>query len=733
MNARVWLAILIAGLCSFVGPVSAQDAPVFEKVIGAVADCGQLNMPMGVAVSPKEPHHIYVVDAENARIQVFDKQGTPSLGCWGSRGEGEGQFWRPRGIAISPDAEFLYIVDNGRAFVLQYRLADICLESLEPSCRNMPVHFWGGPGNGDGLFLSPQGIAVGARGHVYVVDQDRNDVQVFDKSGAFLRRIGGSTSSDRTSLLRPTDVAVAADGSVWVADQVNNRIAIYDEKGEYKTAIKRNFFNPTGISLSPDGSYIIRDHDQSSNSPRIWRYGPNGSAQGGPVRLLGRPFESETLLQGSAILADGNAVLSNPYAGLSRLASPQQLPITLMAMKPNDPAVQPLAIRGRNPGQMARPAHLSIDDKVLAVTDKGNARVQLLASDNDYAPLAVIEAPTVALKEPNGLAIHRSGDALEDVRIFIADAEAHRVFVVNTKGKMVDSWGNGSRATGEDDFNTPLDVAVDSNGDVFIADGQNHRIVKRDLEGNVLGIFGKPHLAIPNGLTVGPDGLIYVIEEGSSRLSAFTPEGEFVYQWDAEPIDLRFPEPGELHTPVAIDADDEWIYIVDEEAGISRTQLLKPIVGQPLDTSSVLVMADSPGSGPGLVDAPNGVAAHADGRVIIADTNNNRLQLFRWKGTGLDPTAVPETPTEIPTATATPIPTDTSAPSPSQTPTDRSPDTQTPVPSTEAPSATPSPHPDEPSPTPPTDSPTESPIDPTSSAVPPLGNHLFMPILARTH
>ena len=752
-NARVWLAILFAGLCSFAGAASAQDTPAFEKVIGAIADCGQLNMPMGVAVSPKAPHHIYVVDAENARIQVFDEFGTPSLGCWGSRGEGDGQFWRPRGIAISPDAEFLYIVDNGRAFVLQYRLADLCLESQDAGCRNMPIHFWGGPGNGDGLFLSPQGIAVDARGHVYIVDQDRNDVQVFDKSGAFLRQIGG----DVGTLLRPTDVDVATDGSVWVADQVHDRIAIFDEKGEYKTA-RQGFYQPTGISLSADGSVIVRDHDKSSSRPRISRYAADGSAQGGPVELLGRPFKNETMLQGSAFLADGHAVLSNPYAGLSRVANPSRLSITLMAMKPNESAVQPLAIRGRKPGQMARPASLAIDDKIVAVTDEGNARVQLLDSENNYAPLSVIEAPMVALKEPGGLAIHRTGDALEDAKIFIADREAHSVFVVNTEGKMVDSWGNSAprSAPGEEDFNTPTDVTVDSEGYVYIADGQNHRIVKRDLEGQVQRVFGKPHLGIPNGVTVGPDGLIYVIEQGRSRLTAFTSEGEFQYQWDASPRDLRFPEPGELHTPVAIDADDEWLYIVEEAAGIARTQIVKPIVDRPLYTADVLIMADSPGSGPGLVDAPHGVAAHKDGRVIIADSNNNRLQLFRWNGTNVDPTA---TPTVAPTATETSLPTptpgatQTSTPgvtpnvSPTPSPTDQSPETPPAVPSTVSPvtpsvTSTPDSR-DEPSPTPPTeDPPSETPISPTRTAVPPensgtptalLGQHLFMPMLALNH
>ena len=52
---------------------------------------------------------VYVADSSNSRIQRFSATGT-FLGKWGSPGSGDGQFYRPEGVAVAPDGT-VYVAD----------------------------------------------------------------------------------------------------------------------------------------------------------------------------------------------------------------------------------------------------------------------------------------------------------------------------------------------------------------------------------------------------------------------------------------------------------------------------------------------------------------------------------------------------------------------------------------------------------------------------------------------
>jgi DNA-binding beta-propeller fold protein YncE len=69
---------------------------------------GQFDNPHGIAVDSRG--NVYVADAYNHRIQVFDSNGA-FLTKWGRFGEAEGELWRPRGIAIDAN-DHIYVVDT---------------------------------------------------------------------------------------------------------------------------------------------------------------------------------------------------------------------------------------------------------------------------------------------------------------------------------------------------------------------------------------------------------------------------------------------------------------------------------------------------------------------------------------------------------------------------------------------------------------------------------------------
>lgn len=94
---------------------------------------------------------------------------------------------------------------------------------------------FGSEGTGDGKFMAPMGICVsaatGAVPELFVCDSSNHRIQVFDVSGAFLRK-WGSGGSDAGQLRFPEDVKVSVSGQeVFVSDSCNNRICVSHPDG----------------------------------------------------------------------------------------------------------------------------------------------------------------------------------------------------------------------------------------------------------------------------------------------------------------------------------------------------------------------------------------------------------------------------------------------------------------------------------------------------------------------
>ena len=123
------------------------------------------------------------------------------------------------------------------------------------------------------------------------------------------------------------------------------------------------------------------------------------------------------------------------------------------------------------------------------------------------------------------------------------------------------SFGSIGSANGQ--FNNPRDIAIDSQGLVYVADCDNYRIQKFSPVGNFLAHFGcygscPGQLYYPYGITIdiAITGLVYICEYGNNRVSVFTSNGVFVSSFGREgnnidqfskPIGLSFDKKGLLH------------------------------------------------------------------------------------------------------------------------------------------------------------------------------------------
>jgi DNA-binding beta-propeller fold protein YncE len=110
---------------------------------------------------------------------------------------------------------------------------------------------FGGPGSGPGQFTAPSGIAVDARGRVWVADTGNDRVQAFTRDGALVRVLAGR-------LKAPEAVAVDAAGNVYVADTGNGRVVQYSWWGGFVREFG-GLDRPGAIALDPAGRLLVAD------------------------------------------------------------------------------------------------------------------------------------------------------------------------------------------------------------------------------------------------------------------------------------------------------------------------------------------------------------------------------------------------------------------------------------------------------------------------------------------
>ena len=691
-----------------------QEVGVLERLLGFLRVVGVpppptfINNPLGMAGSYGEDARLYVVDGGHARIQIFTPGGL-SVGAFGDRGNAPGQLWRPSDVAVSPDGRLVYVVDRGHRRIMEYRPGADCLDT--PRTRSCFIRQWGGRGRGPGLFESPTGIATDDDGNIYVVDQAFNQIQVFEPRALEHRLTFGETGTERGGLLNPTDIAIGPENEIWVADHDNHRLARFKSDGtyagEFSGSGKERLYRPAGVAIGRDGAIVVADQDLESQAPRARRFSPDKTLHWmhslGGIDVDRGP---DYALIGVAVLANGNALLAKTQG--------EQFNANIVGP---DGGLRPFALRGRERDQFDLPVSVALDDEFYVVSDLGNTRVLVMnpVSHSADTVLGGLIGSDIGFERPQGVAVWRTGPEWGDARIYIADPATHSVYVAAPDGRKLDVWGSGSPKRDRDGFDTPVDVAVGPDGDVYVVDRNNSRIVRRSQDGTVKSIIGTPgggpgQLRFPIGVAVSgsSDGesevRVYVIEGNRNRLQAFTPDGELINDWRGGlDIDTE-TEPGRLWSPVSIATDSSSVYVLENDGrNHIRIQVFQPEPGHELSKGLIATIAEDPGPAGGQLSGALAIAASDEDRVLVADTGNTRLQFFGWNDSGGEtrtpdptppptPTEGPDRPTSPATETATPTPSPTievtSTPTQTATPTEAGPTPSEPGPITPTVTAT---------------------------------------------
>ena len=159
---------------------------------------------------------------------------------------------------------------------------------------------------------------------------------------------------------------------------------------------------------------------------------------------------------------------------------------------------------------------------------------------------------------PAGLAIHPRNN-----KIYIADSNNHRIQILNQDLGFHGTFGG--RGTERGKFHLPWDVAFDSKGLVYVAEG-NCRIQKFTPDGSFVAAFGKKgcglgEISRPASITIDNHDIIHITDLYNNRISMYTTSGEFLGSHGNQ---SKESGTGDFNGPCGITATDDGIlYVTD--------------------------------------------------------------------------------------------------------------------------------------------------------------------------
>jgi len=225
------------------------------------------------------------------------------------------------------------------------------------------------------------------------------------------------------------------------------------------------------------------------------------------------------------------------------------------------------------------------------------------------------EKPLFALWTPYGMAVDSKGN------LYVADGKVGAIFIFNTETKDVSMIKNGVQAR----FGDIIGLAIDDADRLFVSDTKLHRILVFNKEHKVEGQIGQG-LIDPGGMAIDNENrFLYVADSALDQVLVFDADKlTFIRKMGTSGKQHSLTEAGQFAMPtnVAVDADNN-LYVTDTYN--SRVEVF--------DADGNFIRAwGKAGDQPGKLFRPKGIAIDADGHVWIADTQQDRVQCFTQDG-----------------------------------------------------------------------------------------------------
>lgn len=258
---------------------------------------------------------------------------------------------------------------------------------------------------------------------------------------------------------------------------------------------------------------------------------------------------------------------------------------------------------------LLRPYGVFADSERIYTTDPGS-RILHVFDMREKKYLKITKADEEELRSPIGVASDDNGE------IYLSDSLLKRVFIFDKEGKYLREIGSDTL------FIRPAGIAVDKER-LYVVDTHGHKIlVFSKKEGSFLFSFGKNgtrngEFNYPTNIFAGKDKFLYITDSMNFRVQIFDTSGSFISTFGK-----HGDGSGDFSKPKGIAVDSAgYIYVAD--ALFDAVQIF--------DKDGRLLLAfGNTGHGRGQMILPAGLFIDEKDRIYVADSYNNRIQIFQY-------------------------------------------------------------------------------------------------------
>ena len=396
------------------GIYKITPTPGTSVTTSTLAATGSGSTPWGIAVDTSGNVYVYLIATHEVKKYAPGSSSGVTVAGGNGNGGAANQLSFARDIAVDSSGN-IYIADEGN-----HRIQKFAAGSTG-STNGTTVAGGNGQGNAANQLYKPRGVTIDSSGNLYISDSFNHRVQKWASGASSGTTVAGGngTGSGLNKTYYPYGIAVDSSGSLYIADSWNHRIVKWTSGASSGTIVAGG--NGNGANANQLAYPYGIDIDSSAN-----------------IYIAGR--DNDRIQKWASGASSGTTVLGGNGAG-------------------------------SNSNQLREPTGVALDSSgVLYVADSDNDRIQKHGTTSNTILNQITSTSGTNGSATNQLGYPKGFHIFNNDECYVADGVQGRIMYWTSSASAGTQIASG--------LSSPMDVTVDSSGNLIVADQANYRVLK---------------------------------------------------------------------------------------------------------------------------------------------------------------------------------------------------------------------------------------------------------------